>query len=76
MKHTRFLKKCAVVFLFIFVIGTPFCHIDTPTTVQASEIQPLSDDIRWYYKEENGKIYRRLYNYTTHSWIGEWERVK
>ena len=76
MKHTKLLKKCAFLFLFIFIIGTPFCHMETLTTVQASEIQPLSDDIRWIYKEENGRIYRRLYNYTTASWIGNWERVK
>ncbi len=76
MKHTKLLKKCAILFLFIFIIGTPFCHMETLTTVQASEIQPLSDDIRWIYKEENGRIYRRLYNYTTASWIGSWERVK
>lgn len=76
MKCTRLLKKCAVVLLFLFVIGTPFCHIETSTTVQASEVQPLSDDIRWVYvRRVNGILYRRLYNFTTQTWVGSWQIV-
>lgn len=37
-----------------------------------STVVPLKDDIQWVYKVENGKIYRRLYNYSTANWIGEW----
>ena len=37
-------------------------------SVSASEIQPLSDEIYWVYKEINGKMYRRLYNFTLHAW--------
>ena len=33
---------------------------------------PLKDDIQWVYKIDNGKIYRRLYNYSTANWIGDW----
>lgn len=32
-----------------------------------------SDIIDWRYKAENGKRYRRLYNYSKKQWIGEWE---
>lgn len=36
-------------------------------------ISPLSDDIRWvYYVAEDGKRYKRLYNYSNGDWIGEW----
>ncbi len=76
MKRISFLKKYAILFLFVFIISTPFCHMETLTTVQASEIQPLSDDIRWIYYQKDGALYRRLYNYSTNSWIGSWERVK
>lgn len=31
------------------------------------------EQIEWVYKEEDGKIYRRQYNYTTGQWIGEWQ---
>ena len=75
MKRTNLLKKCAIIFLFVFMIGTPFCHTEPITTVHASEIQPLSDDIRWIYEDRNGVWYRRLYNFTTRSWIGSWEKV-
>jgi hypothetical protein len=75
MKRTNLLKKYAILFLFIFMLGTPLCHMTFTTTVHASEIQPLSDDIRWIYQNRNGVYYRRLFNYTTNSWIGNWERV-
>ena len=75
MKGIRFLKKSVVVVLFLFMIGLPFCQKETATTVYASEIQPMSDDIRWVYEIRNGVYYKRLYNFTTRSWIGEWIRV-
>lgn len=34
-----------------------------------------ADDITWIYKKENGKLYRRLFNNTTRTWIGDWELV-
>ena len=37
------------------------------------QITPFSDIIRWRYKSENNKLYRRLYNYSKQKWIGEWE---
>lgn len=29
--------------------------------------------IGWRYKSENGRVYRRQYNYSRRKWIGEWE---
>lgn len=37
-----------------------------------NQIQPYSDRIEWVYKKEDGKYYKRLYNYSTNSWIGDW----
>lgn len=31
------------------------------------------EDIQWVYKNEDGMIYRRKFNYTNDSWIGKWE---
>lgn len=31
-----------------------------------------ADVIGWEYKTINGKLYKRLYNYTTKEWIGDW----
>lgn len=48
----------------------PICLSDTA-------ISPLADSIEWvYYTAEDGKIYKRLYNYSTRDWIGEWIYVR
>lgn len=43
------------------------------TVATAEAITPRSAIIGWRYKGENGRIYRRQYNYTEQCWIGEWE---
>ena len=40
--------------------------------VTESAIQPRADDIQYRYKIENGKMYKRLYNYSVCAWIGNW----
>lgn len=76
MKKINTLKKYAIIFILFFMISIPICNSNqSMITVSASEIQPLSDDIRWIYEIRNGVYYRRLYNFTTRSWIGKWERV-
>ena len=57
------------------MMSTPLCHIKSVTTVYASEVQPLSDDIRWIFQKRSDGWYRRLYNFTNGTWIGEWEKV-
>lgn len=48
------------------------------TTVVASvkdegSLVPMSDDIRWVYKTmEDGHRYKRLFNYSTNQWVGDW----
>ena len=37
-----------------------------------SEIQVYSDILEWRYKVINGRLYKRLYNTTKDSWIGDW----
>ena len=36
-----------------------------------SQIEPRSDVIGWKYKNIDGKLYKRLYNYTKEQWIGD-----
>lgn len=33
---------------------------------------PCSDIIEWRYKIEDGKVYKRLYNYSRAEWEGDW----
>lgn len=35
-------------------------------------VQPRQDCIEYRYKIEDGKLYKRLYNYSTGNWIGDW----
>lgn len=78
MKKTKHLKKiftltaiaCLSMAAFFSPVATLSAYASTPEV-----ITPRKDDIKWRFKEENGKLYRRLFNYTTDSWIGEWEYV-
>ncbi len=76
MKTSKLLKKYGTLFLMLCMLSIPtICSIPA-TTVSASAIQPLKDDIRWRYKFVDGKTYKRLFNYTTNSWVGDWILVK
>ncbi len=33
---------------------------------------PRGDKIEWVYQLIDGKYYKRLYNYTTNEWVGDW----
>lgn len=39
----------------------------------SATIQPRQDKIDWVYKSENGRVYRRLFNFSKNEWIGDWE---
>lgn len=41
-------------------------------TLAEENISPLSDIIDWRVKVINGKLYKRLYNYSTGEWVGPW----
>jgi hypothetical protein len=44
---------------------------------QAEEgIAPHSDIIDWRFTMINGKLYKRLYNYSTGEWVGPWILVQ
>lgn len=36
------------------------------------QIEPRADIVGWKYKTMDGKLYKRLYNYTKEQWIGDW----
>lgn len=39
---------------------------------EATEISPQADNLKWYYKTENGIQYKRLWNATTSQWMTDW----
>lgn len=72
------MKKFNPVLLYIplFLFGL--------TTIASKNIQPVNatatlqcsqtrdNYIGWRYEKINGILYKRLYNYTTNCWIGDW----
>ncbi len=65
--------------LFFTLSTTPLsvfaATISTPlrlANINTHSISPQSDNIVWQYKVENGKIYKRLYNTSNGTYIGEW----
>ena len=57
---------------YVFAFGVPCVQFATLDTVYAAEAQPRADEIRWRYSVINGKLHKRLYNYSTRTWIGDW----
>lgn len=41
-------------------------------TGESSIVTPQSTQYRWYYKIENGKKYRRLWDATNEKWLTDW----
>lgn len=73
MSKTNTQKKYRILFFITCMFIIASCPIIPTRTVVASDaISPKSDDIGWQYRRINGKLYKRLYNYTTKTWIGNW----
>lgn len=77
MKNTKkkLLTLAGLACFGISVLCTPMGVPTVEAAVPTETVAPCSDIIQYRYKEENGKLYRRLFNYTTNNWIGEWEYV-
>ncbi len=41
--------------------------------IESKNIEPRKDKIDWVYKSEDGRVYRRLFNFSKNEWIGDWE---
>lgn len=77
MKHKRVIRKLLAIAgalcLSLTILASPIAstpvHAAPP---QDDAAMPLSDIIEWRYKIEGNSLYRRLYNYSTAEWVGEW----
>lgn len=81
MKRTCITRKIAAWGgVLIFSLAILFCP-SASLPVQAAQspgtvATPQKDDIQWRFKVENNKVYKRLYNYSTLVWIGDWIYVR
>ncbi len=75
MKFNKILLLSAAILLSTSV--APTLNVSAKENVsnisdQSSTIVPLSENIGWRYKIENGNLYKRLYNYSMSQWVGDW----
>ena len=49
-----------------YVVDQPYVLNENENSIQRADI------IDWRIKVEDGKVYKRLFNYTKNVWIGEW----
>ncbi len=80
MNNKKLNKFFCIIFSCIVLLSCPVTIIpvqaacssfNTPTS-NIETIQPRAAIIEWVYKEVDGKIYRRLYNFQTKEYIGDW----
>lgn len=68
--------KFAIILSCIFLFNIPAAvlaqEVYSRPITSPQNITPYTDIIKWRYKTTNGKTYKRLYNYTTQQWIGDW----
>ena len=64
---------CSLSLMLVGTCGTSVHANEVPEKIATSEegIAPHSAMIEWRYKDVNGVLYRRLYNYTEECWVGE-----
>jgi len=73
-------KVTALFTVLACIILTLSCPYNTLTTeaadIQTSYSETLSSSrsaaLGWRYKEVDGVLYKRLYDYSTGTWIGDW----
>lgn len=77
MKLKNITKKLSLLFgttcLALMAFVCPMTSISAQaSTSREVTVQPRQDIIEYVYKIENGKLYKRLYNYSTDNFIGDW----
>ena len=71
MKKTIRILAVIIAMTCIFS-GTAFAQ-EKEVAVEKSSSIARADVIKYVYKVENWKLYRRLYNYSKDTWLGDWE---
>lgn len=63
----------SVVCVALAVLVSPASALPVQAAVaQNPVVMPMKDAISWRYKVDNNKLYKRLFNFSTNVWIGNW----
>lgn len=72
-KKNRLVTIASAICMAFAILCSPASALPVQAAVsQEPEIMPMRDAISWVTKIENGKLYKRLYNFSTITWIGDW----
>lgn len=67
---------CGAACLSLSILACPVASLPVQAAAPGGEtVSPMYDTIGWRFKIENHAVWRRLYNYSTSRWLGEWEYV-
>lgn len=72
MKSKKLLTKIGIFVLLTLTVPPININAQQKTSTISEQIT-RSDIIDWRYKVEDGKLYKRLFNYSKNEWIGDWE---
>lgn len=74
MKQKKIGKLLGLMGAACLSLGMFFCPATTlPTQAAEADVAvPYSEVIEWRFKIEDGKMYKRLYNFSRAEWIGDW----
>ena len=84
MKKSKLIVSCLAALTLVCTVAPCSTNANANTITQESAvidssdegIMPCSDIIQYVYRvTEDGKKYKRLYNYSKGMWIGVWIRV-
>lgn len=80
MRKKEFFKKLMITVSALclsagFVLAAPTATISAQAAVIPG-ISTLENDIRYEYKIADNKLYKRLYNYSTNTPIGDWIYIR
>lgn len=75
-RRNRLVALGSVACMALAVLFSPASALPAQAAVSQEEtVMPMRDAISWMYRVENNKLYRRLFNYSTNNWIGDWMYV-
>lgn len=76
-RRNKLVTLGSVVCMALAVLFSPASALPAQAAVSQEEtVMPMRDAISWVFRIENNKLYKRLYNYSTGNWIGDWIYIR
>lgn len=88
MRKTKFIISCLAALTLLSTTAPCIANANEQESAVVSEVSaaainpggtadPQSDIIEWIYDERpDGSLYKRLFNYSTGTWIGKWIKIR